>query len=234
MATSIPLQWLDPNDSEAAFPDLELALREPNGLLAFGGDLSSQRLLRAYRQGIFPWYNKDQPILWWSPDPRLVLYPEHLRISRSLYKTLRKSLYEVTADKAFLRVISHCAEPRADGPGTWLTDEMKTAYCRLHAMGHAHSVESWYQGDLVGGLYGLALGKIFFGESMFSRRSDASKVALVHLMRHLQKWGYVLIDCQLASAHLSSLGAILIPRRRFRKILNRHCDAPTVWESWNA
>jgi leucyl/phenylalanyl-tRNA--protein transferase len=234
MAASIPLQWLDPNDSEAAFPALEHALREPNGLLAFGGDLSPQRLLRAYRQGIFPWYNEDQPILWWSPDPRMVLYPDRLRISRSLWKTLRKKRYTVTTDHAFRRVIRHCAEPRADGHGTWLSDDMLAAYSRLHDMGYAHSVESWYQDELVGGLYGLALGQVFFGESMFSHSTDASKVALVHLVRHLQKWGYVLIDCQVASAHLTSLGAEAIPRRLFTDILQQHCNAPSIWGPWNS
>jgi leucyl/phenylalanyl-tRNA--protein transferase len=234
MVASSPLRWLDPNDVEAPFPDVEHALKDPNGLLAIGGDLSPARLLRAYRHGIFPWYSDDQPILWWSPDPRTVLYPEHLKVSRSLRRTLKKKIFAVTADSAFRRVIECCAEPRVDGGGTWLTGEMIEAYCRLHTMGHAHSIETWYQGKLVGGLYGLSLGKVFFGESMFSRRSDASKVAFVHLVEHLQTWGYELIDCQVASAHLSSLGAEAIPRRDFIAVLNRYCDVPNPWKAWVA
>ncbi len=233
MVASNPLQWLDPHDAEAPFPDVELALREPDGLLAVGGDLSPVRLLRAYRLGIFPWYNETQPILWWSPNPRSVLYPERLRVSRSLRKTLRKGVYTVTTDQAFHRVIAHCAEPRADGLGTWLTPDMIEAFRRLHDMGHAHSIESWHQGELAGGLYGLAMGRVFFGESMFSRRSDASKVAFVQLVAHLRKWGYALIDCQVASEHLASLGAVNIPRRRFIADLNRWCDAPTRWDPWD-
>lgn len=234
MVASSPLRWLDPNDVEAPFPDVGHALKDPNGLLAIGGDLSPARLLRAYRHGIFPWYSDDQPILWWSPDPRTVLYPHHLKVSRSLRRTLKRKIFAVTADSAFRRVIECCAEPRADGGGTWLTGEMIEAYCSLHTMGHAHSIETWYQGELVGGLYGLSLGKVFFGESMFSRRSDASKVAFVHLVEHLQTWGYELIDCQVASAHLSSLGAEAIPRRDFIAVLNRYCDMPNPWKAWVA
>lgn len=234
MVASSPLRWLDPNDVEAPFPDVGHALKDPNGLLAIGGDLSPARLLRAYRHGIFPWYSDDQPILWWSPDPRAVLYPHHLKVSRSLRRTLKRKIFAVTADSAFRRVIECCAEPRADGGGTWLTGEMIEAYCSLHTMGHAHSIETWYQGELVGGLYGLSLGKVFFGESMFSRRSDASKVAFVHLVEHLQTWGYELIDCQVASAHLSSLGAEAIPRRDFIAVLNRYCDVPNPWKAWVA
>jgi leucyl/phenylalanyl-tRNA--protein transferase len=233
MVAPPPLWWLDPDDAAEPFPDVEYALQEPDGLLAIGGDLSPSRLLRAYRQGIFPWYNSDQPILWWSPDPRTVLYPPSLKISRSLHKTLRKNIFTVTADAAFCRVIQYCAAPRSTGGGTWLTDDMVEAFCRLHTMGYAHSVESWYQGELVGGLYGLSLGRIFFGESMFARRSDASKVAFVRLVEHLQQWGYVLIDCQVASAHLRSLGATSIPRRDFIALLNRYCDLPSPWRAWD-
>lgn len=233
MVASHPLRWLDPTDAEAPFPNVEHALREPDGLLAIGGDLSPSRLLRAYRQGIFPWYSRDQPILWWSPDPRSVLYLERLKVSRSLYKTLRKNIFSVTSDMAFRKVMNYCAEPRRDGLGTWLTDDMIDAYFRLHTMGYAHSVESWQDGELVGGLYGIALGQVFFGESMFSRRSDASKVAFVHLVEHLKKWGYVLIDCQVSSTHLMSLGAETIPRRAFIAILNSYCDVPAPWEAWN-
>ncbi len=232
MVASSPLRWLDPNDVEAPFPDVHHALKEPDGLLAIGGDLSPARLLRAYRHGIFPWYSDDQPILWWSPDPRSVLYPERLKVSRSLRRTLKKKIFTVTADTVFRRVIQCCAEPRNAGGGTWLTDDMIEAYCRLHTMGYAHSIETWCQDELVGGLYGLSLGKVFFGESMFSRRSDASKVAFVHLVEHLQTWGYGLIDCQVASAHLSSLGAETIPRRDFIAILNRYCDVPSPWKAW--
>lgn len=233
MVAPPPLRWLDPNDAAEPFPDVEYALQEPDGLLAIGGDLSPSRLLRAYRQGIFPWYNSDQPILWWSPNPRTVLYPHCLKVSRSLHKTLRKNIFTVTADAAFRRVIQCCAAPRSTGGGTWLTDDMVEAFCRLHTMGYAHSVESWYQGELVGGLYGLSLGRIFFGESMFARRSDASKVAFVRLVEHLQLWDYVLIDCQVASAHLESLGATSIPRRDFIALLNRYCDMPSPWRTWD-
>jgi len=232
MVASIPLQWLDPRDPSAPFPPVEQALREPDGLLAFGGDLSPERLLRAYRRGIFPWYGEGQPILWWSPDPRSVLYPSRLKVSRSLNKVLRKKRYQITADRAFAEVIAACAAPRRDGLGTWLGPEMIEGYCRLYEMGHAHSVESWYEGELVGGLYGLAVGRVFFGESMFSRRSDASKAAFVALVRHLCRWDYVLIDCQVASDHLNSLGAEPILRRDFIEVLDLHCDARGRWEAW--
>ena len=226
------LMWLDPHDDEAPFPDVEDALLEPNGLLAVGGDLSPTRLLRAYRQGVFPWYSDDQPILWWSPDPRAVLRPDHLKISRSLRKTLKNGAYTVTADKAFRRVIECCAEPRYIDTGTWITHDMVEAYCRLHDMGYAHSVETWSQDELVGGLYGVCLGKIFFGESMFTRRTDASKVAFVRLVERLREWGFVLIDCQVESAHLTSLGAEAMPRRAFVAELDRHCDIPSPWRPW--
>lgn len=229
MVGTHPLKWLDPGDSDSPFPDVELALKEPDGLLAIGGDLSPSRLLRAYKQGIFPWYSHDQPILWWSPDPRCVLFPERLKVSRSLRKTLKQNVYSVTSDMAFRRVIESCAEPRKLGEGTWLTEDMIEAYCHLYDMGHAHSVESWYEDELVGGLYGLALGKIFFGESMFSRRDDASKVAFIQLVEHLQRWGYVLIDCQVSSAHLARFGAEPISRREFVTCLKRFCNMPTSW-----
>ena len=232
MIASNPLRWLDPGDTEAPFPAVEDALREPNGLLAVGGDLSPSRLVRAYRQGIFPWYSSDQPILWWSPDPRTVLRPQQLKVSRSLRRTLNRNIFSVTADAAFRRVVEGCAEPRGPDAGTWLTHDMVEAYCRLHEMGYAHSVESWFEGELVGGLYGLSLGTVFFGESMFTRRSDASKVAFVRLVEHLQEWGYALIDCQVASAHLASLGAEAIPRRNFVAVLNRCCDMPAPWKAW--
>ena len=182
-------------------------------------------MLNAYRQGIFPWYSEGQPILWWSPDPRAVLFPEHLKVSRSLRKTLRKGLFRVAADSAFREVLEGCAAPRPDQDGTWLLPEMKQAYVRLHELGYAHSVEAWHDGALVGGLYGLALGQVFYGESMFTRRTDASKVAFVHLVRQLQGWGFRLIDCQMSTSHLMSLGAEEIPRGQFVSLLDRYCDA---------
>jgi len=191
---------LDPRDPDAPFPPAEAALREPNGLLAVGGDLSPRRLLRAYRSGAFPWYGEGQPILWWSPDPRAVLLPERVRVSRSLRRTLRRGLFRVTVDRAFDAVIEACATvPRPGQDGTWITPEMAAAYRRLHRLGHAHSVEAWTRdGELAGGLYGVAIGRVFFGESMFSRRSDASKVALVTLCRALEAWGYGLVDARRA------------------------------------
>lgn len=204
-----------------AFPDIEQALREPNGLLAVGGDLSPERLLCAYRRGIFPWFSAGQPILWWSPEPRTVLFPHALRISRSLRKRMRNGGFLTTHDRTFLSVMRGCAEPRAGEPGTWITAEMIGAYARLHDLGYAHSIECWRDDQLVGGLYGVALGKVFFGESMFSRTADASKVALVDLCRA----GYELIDCQLPSAHLARLGAVELPRREFASLLRRWCSA---------
>jgi leucyl/phenylalanyl-tRNA--protein transferase len=206
----------DPED----FPPLEKALNHPDGLLAMGGDLQPKRLIAAYQKGIFPWYNDNQPILWWSPSQRMVLFPEHLKISDSLRKTIRKKIFTVTLDQDFRAVIQGCAAPRSYEPNTWITDEMVEAYCRLHELGFAHSVESWYEGELVGGLYGVALGKIFFGESMFTRISDASKVAFVHFVKQLQAWGFELIDCQMQTAHLQRFGAITIPREDFFKLLN--------------
>lgn len=226
------LCWLDPRDDDVSFPDVALALSEPDGLLAAGGRLSPHRLLNAYRLGIFPWYSAGQPILWWSPDPRAVLYPEALHISRSLAKTLRKGDYTVSFDQAFAEVIHQCAQPRADGLGTWLTEEMIEAYCQLHRLGHAHSIETWHRGILVGGLYGVAIGRVFFGESMFSRRRDASKVAFVQAVTQLRACGYRLIDCQVASKHLTRFGATLIPRREFIAQLNQWCDQETRSAPW--
>lgn len=226
----IPL--LDPHRPDAPFPDVESALREPDGLLAQGGDLTSQRLINAYSHGIFPWYSAGQPILWWAPDPRTVLFPERLKVSRSLKKTLRKRLFEVSFDRAFDRVIAACALPRSNEPGTWITPEMMAAYRHLHRQGIAHSVEVWDGKELAGGLYGLALGRVFFGESMFSRASDASKVALTRLVRAAMDWGYRLIDCQVYSEHLLSLGAELIPRREFTRLLRELVpEAPAA--AWN-
>lgn len=210
------IPWLEPHDP---FPPVSRALAEPNGLLAAGGDLTPQRLMAAYRRGIFPWYSTGEPILWWSPDPRMVLFPNELKISRSLARTLRRAGYTVRLDTAFARVIAACAAPRKENPGTWISPEMQTAYLRLHQLGYAHSVETWVgEGDrkvLAGGLYGIAIGRVFYGESMFARVSDASKIALAHLCRLLEKRGFAVIDCQMNTAHLASLGAREIPRREF-------------------
>ena len=212
---------LRPGAQAPSFPPVESAT--PEGLLAVGGDLSSERLLAAYRHGIFPWYNPGQPILWWSPDPRAVLYPEKLKISRSLRKTLKRGHLRVTFDCCFREVMLACAAPREQYPGggTWITDDMVKAYAQLHEMGYAHSIETWHENRLVGGLYGVALGGVFFGESMFARETDASKVALVALVSKLREWGFVLIDCQIPSAHLTSLGAEEIPRSAFLTELGR-------------
>lgn len=207
------IPWLHPLRID--FPPVNEALEDPNGLLAAGGDLSAERILAAYRQGIFPWYNPDEPILWWSPDPRCVLFPDELHVSRSLRKAARRGDYRLTLDTAFERVIQSCAAPRGGQPGTWISVDMQHAYCRLHLLGHAHSVELWREGALVGGLYGIALGGVFFGESMFSTQSNASKIAFVHLVEQLKEWGYAMIDCQVYSDHLASLGAREIPRRQF-------------------
>lgn len=213
------------------FPPLEAA--SPEGLLAVGGDLNPDRLLSAYRQGIFPWYSDDQPILWWSPDPRAVLYPSKLHISKSLRKSLRTRGFEVSADRAFALVIAACAESRNRGEGTWITSGMQDAYCALHRMGYAHSVETWHNGELVGGLYGLAIGKAFFGESMFSRVADASKTALVGLATSLAAEGYRFIDCQVVSEHLTSLGAEATPRDRFASELHEAVGFPDKAARWH-
>lgn len=223
------IPWLDSGDP---FPEVERALAEPNGLLAAGADLSLPRLLEAYRNGIFPWFSHDQPILWWSPDPRMVLFPAELRVSRSLARTLRNARFEVRADTAFDAVIEGCRQPRRGESGTWITEEMAEAYCTLHRAGIAHSVEAWLDDKLVGGLYGVALGRAFFGESMFARVSDASKVALVALGRQLQHWGFGMIDCQMNTAHLASMGAREIPRadftRRLRELVH-YAPVPVPW-----
>jgi leucyl/phenylalanyl-tRNA--protein transferase len=224
------IPWLE---GDADFPPLEQALRRPNGLLAAGGDLSPERLERADRRGIFPWYSVGEPILWWSPDPRMVLFPDELKISRSLAKTLRRGAYSVSADTRFAEVIEGCSQPRPGQPGTWITWQMRDAYCALHSLGLAHSVETWQQGRLVGGLYGVAIGRAFFGESMFSRASDASKVALAHLIPQLEQWGFGLIDCQMRTPLLASFGAREIPRsefvRRLAELVN-YPDLPAPWQ----
>ncbi len=218
------IHLLDGTPPHRPFPDPATAETEPDGLLAVGGDLSPVRLLNAYRRGIFPWYSAGQPLLWWSPDPRMVLFPERLHVSRSLRKSLRRDRYRVTFDRDFGAVIRACAAPREPEGGTWITPEMVAAYEELHRQGVAHSVEAWRGEELAGGLYGLFLGRIFFGESMFSRQSDASKVAFVHLVRTLKELGCPLIDCQVHSRHLESLGAERIPRRRFLRILEAELE----------
>ena len=198
------------------FPALESALAEPPGLLAAGGDLSVERLALAYSRGIFPWFSSGQPILWWSPAPRMVLFPSELKISRALAKVLRHRAYRVSCDQDFGGVIQACAaSPRPGQDGTWISPQMVAAYCRLHAAGLAHSFEVWMNGELAGGLYGVALGRMFFGESMFHRRSDASKIAFVHMVQHLAHHGFTMMDCQVHTPHLESLGGRLIARDRF-------------------
>ena len=224
------ISWLAGADE---FPPLEHALCEPNGLLCAGGDLSPQRLLAAYRAGIFPWFAAGQPILWWSPDPRMVLVPNEFRIARSLRRTLRRGAYEVRLDSDFDALITACATtPRKGQAGTWITADMQAAYCRMHELGYAHSVEVWVRQTLVGGVYGLSIGKMFYGESMFSLLTDASKIALAHLARHLATLGYGLIDCQMKTAHLASLGAHEIPRADFigrLRALTAGADDNALW-----
>jgi len=224
------LTWLKRN--ELVFPPLSKAMREPNGLLAAGGDLSPERLIQAYRHGCFPWFEAGQPILWWSPDPRTVLLPAEVHVSRSLRKVLRQGRFRVTFDHNFAAVIAECAGPRNYTDGTWITDDMQRAYLALHEQGHAHSVEVWDGDALVGGLYGLAMGRLFFGESMFSRADNASKVGFVTLVEHLRQAGFVLIDCQMPTDHLHSLGARSIPREVFAGYLSQYLDQPNsaTWQ----
>ena len=226
------LPILDPLDSAQPFPDVELALEEPNGLLAVSGDLAPLRLRNAYRQGIFPWFNEGEPILWWSPDPRWVLAPAEVRISRSLGKRLKRGEFELTYDRAFADVVRACSEPRPGADGTWINPAMQRAYRRLHQIQLAHSFEVWQENELVGGLYGVAIGQVFFGESMFHRMTDASKVAFVRGCQKLDEWGYRLIDCQVHTAHLQSLGARQIPRAEFVRALRVLCDAPVTEAAW--
>ncbi len=216
------ITWLSPHDAPEWFPPAEQALEEPAGLLAAGGDLSPARLVAAYRRGIFPWYSPGQPVLWWSPDPRAVLFPEEFHRSRSLAKTLRNAGFALSVDADFAGVIDGCAAPRAASPGTWITSEMRAAYLALHRLGHAHSIEVHHQDLLVGGLYGVRLGAVFFGESMFSRQRDASKAALAHLVALCQRNNLAVIDCQLPSRHLASLGVRSIPRAQFQALLGEH------------
>lgn len=217
---------------ELIFPSPEEA--EADGLLAVGGDLRVKRLLLAYHFGIFPWYSEKSPILWWSPDPRLILEPKDLKVSKSLNKVIKKGIFKITLDQAFDEVIRGCAKvKRPDGKGTWIVSDMISAYCRLHRFGFAHSVESWFEGELVGGVYGVSLGKVFFGESMFYKRKNASKVALVYLVRLLQTWDFDMVDCQVTTANLLRFGARGISRSQFLKRLSKAIKYPTLRGRWH-
>ena len=233
------IPWLERDDP---FPPLESALKHPNGLLAAGADLSPERLLAAYRRGIFPWYSGGEPILWWSPNPRMVLIPSDLKVSRSLAKTLRNRRHEIRFDSAFEAVVQGCAargagHAGAAETGTWITDDMRAAYQRLHELGYSHSVETWIEGELAGGLYGVAIGRMFYGESMFTRVRDASKMAMVHLVRRLERRRYGMIDCQMHTQHLASMGARTIARsefsRRLRELVD-YADTPMKWDDAEA
>ncbi len=224
------LPWLDSNTP--LFPNTCQALDEPNGLLAAGGQLTSQWLLKAYSQGIFPWFSEGEPILWWSPSPRSVIYIDQLHISKSLRKVIKRKQYTVTFDNAFEDVIQACAQPRSNQPeaGTWISEDIVQAYTQLHKEGHAHSVEVWEQDTLIGGLYGLSLGQLFFGESMFSFRTNGSKIALAHLAQQLKQWHYVAIDCQVHNSHLATLGANETPREEFEGLIRQYvCNTPDHW-----
>ena len=224
------IPWLGPNDP---LPPVERALRRPNGLLAAGGGLAVSRLLEAYSRGCFPWFNEGEPVLWWSPDPRMILVPGELHVSRSLLKRIRHGGFTVRADTAFRQVMAACAAPRPGQSGTWITDEMIAAYGALHDAGAAHSIETWMDGDLVGGLYGVAIGRAFFGESMFARVTDASKLAFVHLVAQLQQWEFGVVDCQMNTSHLAAFGAREIPRTSFLALIRAQIarNAPPVpWQ----
>jgi len=228
----MPLRWLS-RGTAVDFPPPDEALSEPNGLLAAGGDLEPERLLAAYRRGIFPWYEERQPILWWSPDPRAVLWLDALHVSRSLRRALRTGRFEFRVDTVFDDVVAACAAPRSYSDGTWITRDMATAYGRLHRLGWAHSFEIWRDGMLVGGVYGIALGRVFFGESMFTRVTNASKVALVRAVEFLRARQFALIDCQVASAHTMSLGATNIGRPEFLRLVAQHCEPPGTPCRWS-
>lgn len=223
------IPWLAPGDP---FPAPSQALKQPNGLLAASADLTPVRLIEAYSHGVFPWFNADEPVLWWSPDPRMVLFPAELKVGRSLKKVIRNREYEVRLDTAFGRVMHGCAQPRAGQSGTWISPLMIEAYSQLHDRGVAHSAETWIDGKLAGGLYGVALGRMFYGESMFTAVNDASKIAFVHLVWQLQRWGFGLIDCQMKTGHLGRFGAREIPRRDFMRQVSKliqYSPAPTLW-----
>lgn len=226
------LTALNPLLPDQAFPPVENALDDPDGLLAVGGCLSPSRIINAYRHGIFPWFSADQPILWWSPNPRLILVPGKFKLSRSLKKKIRKGVFSITFDTAFPAVVEACSGPRQDQTETWITEEMKEAYNKLHQMKYAHSIEAWYDNRMVGGLYGIAIGRVFFGESMFHWKTDASKIAFAYLVDKLIEWRYQLIDCQVHTNHLISLGAEEISRNRFTYLLNDLCNKPPDPDAW--
>lgn len=223
------LYWVADNVIATGFPPVSSALRDPDGLLAIGGDLSPETILEAYRLGIFPWYSNGQPILWWSPNPRCVLELDDLKVSKSLKKTISRAIYKTSFNLAFDEVVYACSEPRKGHADTWITLEMAQAYKRLHELGHAISVETWFENKLVGGLYGITIGRVFFGESMFSRMPDASKVALVCLVRELKQKQFRIIDCQVHSRHLQSLGATPMPRDLFVNLLDHYCSQPVTY-----
>jgi leucyl/phenylalanyl-tRNA--protein transferase len=230
--TTPRIAWISQNDPPEAFPKISAALHEPDGLLAAGGDLNPERLLYAYRRGVFPWFDSGQPILWWSPDPRCVLKPGSFHVARRLRRSLRNSPFELTINDAFSEVIAACAADRVGQEGTWITNEMVEAYSSLHAQGWAHSVEIWRDDELVGGLYGIAIGKAFFGESMFSQAPNASKIAMWSLCELLVHHQFEILDCQVVSPHLTSLGAILMPRAEFAALLERACEPATKFDKW--
>lgn len=228
------ITWLNASDPPDAFPDVESSLSEPDGLLAAGGDLSAERLLAAYSRGIFPWYETGQPILWWCPDPRCILWPADLHVSRRLRQQIRNSTAELRFDCSFDNVVRECAGERRSQQGTWITDEMITAYKQLHDDGWAHSIEIWDDDELVGGLYGICIGKVFFGESMFSKKANSSKMAMLGLATHMESSGLELIDCQVVSRHLMTLGAQVIPRSDFTDFLASACNPQDPWTDWPA
>ena len=226
------ITWISSDDPPEAFPEIESAFDIPDGLLAAGGDLSPERLLYAYRHGIFPWYDSGQPILWWSPDPRCVLRPHEFHASKRLRRSLSRSKLEVSFNQAFSAVITACAEDRIGQQGTWITDDMADAYSRLHQQGWAHSIEIWQENRLAGGLYGLAIGRAFFGESMFSRQTNASKASMLALCQHMVLNDFEILDCQVESPHLVSLGASLMPRNKFAAVLRRACNTNSQYLDW--
>lgn len=226
------IHWISSDDPPQTFPDVSEACTEPDGLLAAGGDLSAERLLYAYQHGIFPWYSEDQVILWWSPDPRCILMPDQFHVSRRLKRELRNCDYQFSFNQEFTDVVAACAAKRSSQDGTWITTDMATAYCDLHTDGWAHSVEIWHQDELIGGLYGIAIGRIFFGESMFSRSKNASKIAMLALNQQLLQHRFRLLDCQVSSQHLLTLGARMIPRPEFQDLLESACNPPAQVIKW--
>ena len=233
--SEINLPWLDSNNPESPFPPAESALKDPEGLVAAGGDLTPTRILRAYHEGLFPWYEEDQPILWWSPNPRGVLYPKDFIAHKSLLRTIKKNHWKISYDKSFLDVMKACAEPRNNSRGTWITNDMIEAYVNLHNLNHAHSLEVCNKaGELIGGAYGISIGTIFFGESMFSRVTNASKVALLYLSAYLDSWGYDIIDTQLPSAHLTSLGGSEMTRDEYLSLLSGFTAQSSNSKAWQA